>query len=110
MPVGVSRRTLILSFIPFLVALAAAVDLVLLTAWGSRAPVWSHLWCSPSALHASARHGGSVGGFVATLVSSLRALVPHWPHILPIFLALATLVYLRRADARHHAQGCQAPS
>jgi hypothetical protein len=109
MVVGVSRRTMTLvSFALVLVALASAADLLLLTAWGSRAPAWSHFWCSPSALHAAARHGGPVGGLVAALIGFFGALLPHWPHILPILLALATLVYLRRADARYHAHECHA--
>jgi hypothetical protein len=107
--VGVPRRRL-LSCILVLVALAAAVDLVLVSVWGARSPAWSHFWCSPALLHASVRHGGPSGGFAGTLAGFLRALLPHWPHILPIFLALATLVYLRRADARYHAQGGHAGS
>jgi hypothetical protein len=84
-----------------LVALAATLDWMLLVARGPSSPAWAHWWCSPSALHATPRVAG--GGLAATLLDSLRTIAPHWPHILPILLALVTLVYLRRADARYHA-------
>jgi integral membrane sensor domain MASE1 len=97
---GPKRRAL-LSLALALVALGASADLVLLTARGAGAPSWAHWWCSASALR---QHGGqSSGGITATLLGSLRAIAPHWPHILPIVVALATLVYLRRANARYHA-------
>ncbi len=49
---------------------------------------------------------------LARLLDSLGTLAPHWPHILPIVAALATLVYLRRANARYNSsqrqvQTCQ---
>jgi hypothetical protein len=56
------------------------------------AAIWSHWWCS-----ASAAHGGTVHHLSAGL------LLAHWPHFLPILLALATLVYLHRANRRYHA-------
>jgi hypothetical protein len=34
---------------------------------------------------------------------TMSLLLPHWPHILPIILALWTLVYLWRANARYRA-------
>jgi hypothetical protein len=97
------RKTLVSLAVAFVV-LGAAFDLLLLLAWGARAPGWSHWLCSP-AFHTSAHHRGQpVGdGLAATLLSSAKALAPHWPHILPIAIALATLVYLRRANARYHA-------
>lgn len=95
------RRRALLSLTLALIALGASVDLALLAARGSQAPSWAHWWCSASALR---QHGGqSSGGLTATLLGSLRAIVPHWPHILPIVAALATLVYLRRANTRYHA-------
>jgi hypothetical protein len=80
-----------------------AFDCVLLTAWGSRAPAWSHWWCSPSASRSAAHAaaGTGAGGLGATLLSPLGTLLPHWPHLLPILLALATLVYLWRASASY---------
>jgi hypothetical protein len=84
------------------VALAGAGDLALVTARGSQAPGWAHWWCSASGLHPS-RHGQVTAGPTGTLLGFLKAVAPHWPHILPIFVALGTLVYLRRADARFHA-------
>jgi hypothetical protein len=88
-----------------LFALAVALDGVLVTA-GSRAPAWSHWWCSPSAPH-TAPHGAA-GGLAATLLAPVSALAPHWPHLLPVLLGLATLVYLRRANTRYHARGALA--
>lgn len=99
---GLPRRTLV-SLALALVVAAVVLDGLLLTAWGSRAPGWSHWWCSPSTLHASARYpGSSPGGLVATALNPLKALLPHWPHLLPLLLALATLAYLWRANARYH--------
>jgi hypothetical protein len=83
-----------------LLVLGAGGDLILLTARGSQAPGWAHWWCSPSTLH---QHGGASSGLVAKLLGSLGAMGPHWPHILPIVVALAALVYLRRANARYRA-------
>ncbi len=111
-PMG-SRRGRTLVFLSLAVAVLGGVfDLVLLLAWGARAPAWSHWFCSP-AFHASARHPEhQVGGLAATLLASLKALVPHWPHIMPIAVALTTLVYLRRANVRYHTDkvGFEAPA
>lgn len=94
------RRRALLSLTLALLALGASADLALLVARGAGAPSWAHWWCSASALR---QHGGqSSGGLTATLLSSLKGIAPHWPHILPIVAALATLVYLRRANARYH--------
>ncbi|HVA20151.1 MAG TPA: hypothetical protein VMU55_08245 [Solirubrobacteraceae bacterium] len=57
------------------------------------AAIWSHWWCSPSGAH---------GGTVHHLSAGL--LLAHWPHFLPVVLALATLVYLHRANRRYHAE------
>jgi hypothetical protein len=94
---GLPRRALV-SLTLALVAIAAAADLLLL-ARGSSAPAWSHWWCSPSALHASPQQPAS--GLATTVLTPLAALLPHWPHILPILLALATLIYIQRANARY---------
>jgi hypothetical protein len=93
-----SRTLAYLSLV--VLALGAAGDLVLVTAQGSQAPGWAHWWCSASGLHTSAPHGQATAGLVGTMLGFLEALAPHWPHILPIFVALGTLVYLRRANAR----------
>lgn len=93
------RPRALLSLALLFIALGATGDLILLTARGSQAPGWAHWWCSPSALH---QHGGGgSSGLTGTLLGSLRAVGPHWLHILPIVVALATLVYLRRANARY---------
>jgi hypothetical protein len=97
------RRRTFVTLALTLVALGATADCLLLLAWGSRAPAWSHWLCSPSALHNSAQHHQPIGGLAATLLTTLKTLLPHWPHILPVLLALATLVYLRRANAHYHA-------
>jgi hypothetical protein len=98
---ALTRRTL-LALMLLLAALLAAGDLLLLTVRGSRAPAWAHLWCSASKLHPASGHAGQgPGGPLTTLLDSLRAVVPHWPHILPLLVALATLIYLWRANARY---------
>ncbi len=76
--------------LPYAIALAglalALVPVVaLLAPRGS--PGWTHLWCSPATLRSAGRGVGA-------------ALAVHWPHFLPLALALATLVYLHRSDRR----------
>jgi hypothetical protein len=85
------------------IALGATGDLLLLATRGSRAPGWAHWWCSASSLKASHHGGGATTGFLATVLGAVRVALPHWPHILPIVVALGALVYLRRANARYHA-------
>lgn len=98
------RHKALLSLSLLLVALLALGDWLLVTATGSRTPTWAHWWCSASGSSLSARHGsGTSTSLLATLFDSLAALLPHWPHILPIVAALATLVYLRRANARYNS-------
>jgi hypothetical protein len=102
---GLRRRRKLLALLLALAATAAALDGLLVASGGSRAPGWSHWWCSPAASQASARHfGSSSGGVLATALSPLKTLLPHWPHLLPLLLALATLVYLWRASSRYHRQ------
>jgi hypothetical protein len=79
--------------------LAVALDGVLATTAGSRAPAWAH-WCSPSALRAASHGVNGAGRLGVAVLTPVEALLPHWPHFLPILLGLATLVYLRRANAR----------
>lgn len=99
------RRALLAASLAF-IAFGASFDLLLLTARGSKAPAWAHLWCSPSTRSHS---GGGSGTGVGAVLGYAKALVPHWPHILPIVVALATLVYLRWANARYHARAEQSP-
>lgn len=101
----VKRRVPLVAALVF-VAVGATCDLLLLAARGSQAPAWAHLWCSPSALR---HHSGSLGTGVGALFEYAKALIPHWPHILPLVVALATLVYLRRANARYHARDGHSP-
>jgi len=101
----VKRRALLMASLVFVV-LGASFDLLLLTARGSKAPAWAHLWCSPSA---SSHHGGGSGTGVGAVLGYAKALIPHWPHILPIAVALATLLYLKRANARYHARAERSP-
>jgi hypothetical protein len=75
----------------------------------SQTSKWVHWLCSPSALHSSVLHvGPGLGGFFTRVLDTLEVLLPHWPHILPILLALWTLVYLWRANARYQAGEVQA--
>jgi ABC-type phosphate transport system permease subunit len=69
---------------------------------GARAPSWSHWLCSPASIH-SAGHAVHGGGLGSALNSTLGVLAVHWPHLVPIPLGIATLVYLYRANARYHA-------
>ncbi|HEX4115513.1 MAG TPA: hypothetical protein VHY18_06535 [Solirubrobacteraceae bacterium] len=75
-----------------------------LLAHASQTPAWVHLLCSPSALHSSVLHAGpGLNGLLTRVLNTLLILLPHWPHILPILLALWTLVYLWRANTRYRA-------
>jgi hypothetical protein len=81
-------------------ALTVAATRLLPAARGAGAPAWTHWWCSAAALHASSSgsaHGGGLLAFAA-------GLQPHWPHLLALVIAPATLVYLRHASARYHAE------
>lgn len=79
-----------------------------LLAHASQTPTWVHWLCSPSALHSSVLHvGPGLGGLFKRVLHTLEVLLPHWPHILPILLALWTLVYLWRANARHQTDEAQ---
>lgn len=75
-----------------------------LLAHASQTPAWVHWLCSPSALHQSVLHvGPGLSGLLTRVLGTVEVLLPHWPHILPILLALWTLVYLRRANGRYQA-------
>jgi hypothetical protein len=75
-----------------------------LLAHASQTPAWVHWLCSPAALHSSTLHvGPGLSGLLTRALGTLEVLLAHWPHILPILLALWTLVYLWRANARYHA-------
>lgn len=84
-------------------ALVVGLEPLLVRSLGSSAPGWSHWLCSAHAAtggsHASG--GGWLGGALHT---TLAVLAVHWPHFLPILLALGTLVYLWRADAAWRAE------
>ncbi len=93
-----------------LIRLTAVLAVVGIGEWSvllahtSQTPTWVHWLCSPSALHSSVLHiGPGLGGLVTRVLGTLEVLLPHWPHILPILLALWTLVYLWRANARYQA-------
>jgi hypothetical protein len=81
-------------------ALAVAATRLLPAAHGAGAPAWTHWWCSAAALHASSSGGAHSGG----LLAFAAGLQPHWPHLLALVIAPATLVYLRRANARYKAE------
>jgi hypothetical protein len=75
-----------------------------LLAHASQPPTWVHWLCSPLALHSSVLHvEPGLGGLFARVLNTLAVLLAHWPHILPILVALWTLVYLWRANARYRA-------
>jgi hypothetical protein len=78
----------------------AASGVQLLLSGTAKAPVWSHWWCSASALHAGSSGGAHGSGPLAVAAG----LLPHWPHLLALVVAPATLLYLRRANARYHAE------
>jgi hypothetical protein len=105
-----------------LAALAVGLEPLLVRSLGSNAPAWSHWWCSAASSAAGASHAaagagglggapgglggglaGAPGGLDGALHTTLAVLAVHWPHFLPILLALGTLVYLWRADAQHRA-------
>jgi hypothetical protein len=96
-----------------LAALVLGLEPLLPRSLGSHAPSWSHWWCSASSLHASAsstsaaltatRAGGN-GWLGGALHTTLALLAVHWPHFLPILLALGTFVYLWRANETWRSQ------
>jgi hypothetical protein len=90
-----------------LAALAVGLEPLLVRSLGNRAPGWSHWLCSAhSAASGSHASGGWLGGILHT---TLAALAVHWPHFLPIVLALGTMVYLWRADAAWRAVEAPGP-
>jgi hypothetical protein len=92
-------------------AVVAIGEWSVLLAHASQTPTWVHWLCSPSTLHQSALHvGPGLGGLLTRALNTLRILLPHWPHILPILLGLWTLAYLWRANARHRAGEAHAQS
>jgi hypothetical protein len=98
-----------------LAALVVGLEPLLVRSLGRSAPAWSHWWCSAASSAAGAPHatagsgglgglgGGASGGLEGALHTTLAVLAVHWPHFLPILLALGTLVYLWRADAAYRA-------
>jgi hypothetical protein len=88
-----------------LVVAAAASSLIalaarLLPAAHAATPSWTHWWCSAAALRANSSGSAHGGG----LLASAAGLLPHWPHLLALGMAPATLLYLRRANARYHTE------
>jgi hypothetical protein len=108
-----------------LAALVVGPEPLLVRSLGSNTPAWSHWWCSAAssasgASHVAASAGGlsgasgglsgasggltgASGGLEGALHTTLAVLAVHWPHFLPMLLALGALVYLWRADALHRA-------
>lgn len=88
-----------------LTALLAVVGIgewSVLLAHASQTPTWVHWLCSPSALHRSVLHvEPGLSGLFTRVLDTALILLPHWPHILPILVALWALVYLRRANERY---------
>jgi hypothetical protein len=88
--------SLALSIFAAVVALVSIATLVI----GQGTHGWVHWLCSPGVLRAAV-HSVRSGGIAA---KALTAIEIHWPHFVPALLALATLVYLWRADARYRSQ------
>jgi hypothetical protein len=90
-----------------LATLIVGLEPLLVRSLGSSAPGWSHWLCSAHSAASGSHAAGGAGGFLGgALHTTLAVLAVHWPHFLPIVLALGTLVYLWRADARHRALPC----
>lgn len=97
-----------------LTALVVGLEPLLVQSLGSSAPGWSHWLCSAHPAASGSHAGGSgwlsIGGWLGdgslggALHTTLAVLAVHWPHFLPIVLALGTLVYLWRADAAWRAE------
>jgi len=86
-----------------LAALALVLEPLLVRSLGSSAPGWSHWLCSAHSA-AGGSHATGGGWLGDALHTTLAVLAVHWPHFLPIVLALGTLVYLWRADAAWRAE------
>ncbi len=97
------QRKPALNSILALAALLVGLEPLLASRLGSRAPGWSHWLCSAHPA-ASGSHLSSGGWLAGALHTTLAVLAVHWPHFLPIVLALGTLLYLWRADAAWRAE------
>lgn len=92
-----------------LAALVVGLEPLLVQSLGSSAPGWSHWLCSAHSAASGSHAGGGAllgdgGGLGGALHTTLAVLAVHWPHFLPIVLALGALVYLWRADAAWRAE------
>jgi hypothetical protein len=95
-----------------LAALAVGLEPLLVRSLGSQAPGWSHWWCSAPTASAAAHAAGTSGasGASGALHTTLAVLAVHWPHFLPIVLALGTVAYLWRAETQHRAAETRHPA
>jgi hypothetical protein len=87
-----------------LVALVVGLEPLLVRSLGRSAPGWSHLWCSAASSASGTHHATGSGALGGALHTTLALLAVHWPHFLPILLALGTLVYLWRANEAWRAE------
>lgn len=93
-----------------LAALVVGLEPLLVQSLGSSAPGWSHWLCSAHSVASGSHVGGASAGWLGggwlggAAHTTLAVLAVHWPHFLPIVLALGTLVYLWRADAAWRAE------
>jgi hypothetical protein len=89
-----SKRGAIVSVLAIaLLALGIAPLLTILL--GAHAPGWAAWVCSHT-LSGSIRDLAPSGRLGAAFRTSRNAVAVHWPHLIPIPLALATLAYLCR--------------
>ncbi|HEY7829464.1 MAG TPA: hypothetical protein VIC06_02740 [Solirubrobacteraceae bacterium] len=86
-----------------LAALVVGLEPLLVRSLGASAPGWSHWWCSAASI-SGAHHATGSGALGGALHTTLALLAVHWPHFLPILLALGTLVYLWRANEAWRAE------
>lgn len=95
-------RTAIYSVLA-LAVVALVGQSVLAIVLAAHAPSWVNWVCSHSTAH-SIQHLLPQGKLGAAFKTSQRALEIHWPHLIPIPAGIATLIHLRRANARYVAQ------
>lgn len=75
--------------------LALAMAPLLTIVLGAQAPGWA-AWVCAHTLSGSIQHFAPSGRLGGAFRTSRNVVAVHWPHLIPIPLALATLIYMYR--------------
>lgn len=93
-----SKRTAILSALA-IALLIFAVEPLFEVMLGTHALGWA-AWVCGHSLSGSIQHFAPTGRLGVAFRTSRDAIAVHWPHLVPIAPALATLTYLHRESRR----------